>query len=137
MDKDAEHLRLLSIFHYVLGGLSACFSSAFIIHMVIGLFMINSPASFSNHGQPPPPAFAGWLFFLMGSFAVVFGWTFAGLLAYAGYCLSRRKHLLFCIVVAAISCLFMPFGTVLGVFTIIVLQRPGVRAMFNQQSIST
>src|SRR5258708_5821532 len=128
MDKDAEHLRLLTIFHYVLAGLTACFSCFFILHMVMGLLMIKSPANFFGHGQTPP-AFVGWFFFLMGSCAILFGWTFSGLLAYAGFCLSRRKHLLFCTVIAAISCLFMPFGTVLGVFTIIVLQRPGVRAM--------
>jgi hypothetical protein len=31
---------------------------------------------------------------------------------------------------AAISCIFMPFGTVLGVFTIIVLLRPSVKELF-------
>jgi hypothetical protein len=32
--------------------------------------------------------------------------------------------------VAAIACMFMPFGTVLGVFTIIVLMRPSVKELF-------
>ena len=32
--------------------------------------------------------------------------------------------------VAAIACMFMPFGTVLGVFTIIVLMRPSVKERF-------
>ena len=32
---------------------------------------------------------------------------------------------------AAISCAFMPFGTVLGVFTLIVLLRPGVKELFG------
>jgi hypothetical protein len=31
---------------------------------------------------------------------------------------------------AGIECVFMPFGTVLGVFTIIVLVREDVKAMF-------
>ncbi len=29
-----------------------------------------------------------------------------------------------------LNCLFMPFGTVLGVLTIIVLMRPSVKALF-------
>ena len=33
---------------------------------------------------------------------------------------------------AATMCLFMPFGTVLGVFTIIVLMRPSVKPLFDQ-----
>jgi hypothetical protein len=31
---------------------------------------------------------------------------------------------------AAIACMLMPFGTVLGVFTIIVLMRPSVKELF-------
>ena len=30
--------------------------------------------------------------------------------------------------------MFIPFGTVLGVFTIIVLMRPSVKMLFNRQS---
>jgi hypothetical protein len=33
-------------------------------------------------------------------------------------------------VIAAIQCAFTPFGTVLGVFTLIVLVRPSVKALF-------
>jgi hypothetical protein len=49
----------------------------------------------------------------------------------AGYFLSLRKYYTFCLVMAGIECLFMPVGTVLGVFTIIVLMRPTVKAMFE------
>jgi len=31
----------------------------------------------------------------------------------------------------AVDCMFMPFGTVLGVFTIIVLQKEAVRRLFG------
>lgn len=44
--------------------------------------------------------------------------------------LSRRRHHVFCLVIAGIECLVMPFGTVLGVFTIIVLTKESVREMF-------
>jgi hypothetical protein len=134
MDKDAEHLRLLSIFHYIVGGLCVCFASMFIIHILIGLLMVDSPSTFAK-GSQAPPAFLGWLFVCMGSCIVTLGWAIGGLLIYGGYCLSRRKHYLLCMIAAGASCLWMPFGTVLGVFTIIVLQRPSVRAMFNQQTI--
>ncbi len=35
------------------------------------------------------------------------------------------------LVMAGIECLFMPFGTALGVFTIIVLIRDDVKTMFG------
>jgi hypothetical protein len=31
---------------------------------------------------------------------------------------------------AAVECLFMPFGTVLGIFTIVVLNRDSVKPLF-------
>ena len=37
---------------------------------------------------------------------------------------------------AAIECMFFPFGTVLGVLTIIVLIRPSVKPLFVQASDS-
>jgi hypothetical protein len=33
--------------------------------------------------------------------------------------------------VACVSCVFMPIGTILGVFTILVLSRPSVKSAFG------
>ena len=35
-----------------------------------------------------------------------------------------------CLVVGALECMMMPFGTVLGVFTLIALTKPSVKALF-------
>ncbi len=48
-----------------------------------------------------------------------------------GRFLARRQHPTFCIVVSALDCMCMPLGTALGVFTILVLQRPSVKEMFT------
>jgi len=37
---------------------------------------------------------------------------------------------MFCLVMAGVECIFTPFGTVLGVLTIIVLVRPSVKELF-------
>ena len=67
----------------------------------------------------------------------LFGWAFAACVAYAGRCLNERRHYTFCMVMAGIACMFMPFGTILGVFTIIVLVRPSVKALFNGMTPGT
>jgi hypothetical protein len=54
---------------------------------------------------------------------ILLGWTFAALVLIAGSCIAHRKHYTFCFVMACVECLSMPFGTVLGVFTILVLNR--------------
>ena len=53
----------------------------------------------------------------------------------AGWWLAKRKHYWFCFVVACLACAFSPLGTVLGVFTIIVLLRPSVKALFEGAGI--
>lgn len=131
INRDEEHLRLLVIFHYVCAGLAACFACLPIIHLIIGLLMLLRPQVFGP-GKDQPPPFVGWLLVLIASGLILAGWTFAGCLAWAGRCLGRRRHYLFCLIMAGVACLFMPFGVVLGVFSIIVLVRPSVKALFVQ-----
>jgi hypothetical protein len=129
MNQDDEHLKLLSTFHYVVGGLTALFSLFGIFHLIFGLVMILAPGKLDAKG-PPPPAFLGWLFAIIGGLVIGIGWTVAAFIATAGRFLARHKHYLFCLVMAGIECLMAPFGTVLGVFTIIVLIRPSVQQLF-------
>jgi len=129
-DLDLQHLKALSICHYVLGGLLAVFSSIFLIHVGMGIMLITSPSTMSGGGAPPPP-FMGWMFLMIGSGAVLVGWTLSGFLIAAGRFLARRKHHLFCLIVAGVSCAWAPLGTALGVFTLIVLLRPSVKELFQ------
>jgi hypothetical protein len=103
----------------------------FLIHIAIGLMFIVSPSSIGGKAADLPPPFFGWIFLLAGSFAFISGWTMAVCLLFAAGFLRRRTHHLFCIVIAGLSCLFFPFGTALGVFSLIVLLRPSVKAVFE------
>lgn len=125
--QDAIHLDLLGIFHYIVAGLSALFSFFPVLHLVLGIAMITG--QMHKPGEPDPALF-GWFFIAIAVFAIVLGLTFSALLAYSGRCLRQRRRHTFCLVLAAISCLFMPFGTVLGIFTLIVLSKPSARALF-------
>jgi hypothetical protein len=130
MTRDEEHLRLLSIFHYVVGGLAGLFALFPIIHLIFGLIMIFASDKFAGKGEPPP-AFLGWFFVIFAAMFIILGWILAAFVLTTGRFLARRKHYMFCLVMAAIECIFMPFGTVLGVFTIIVLMREPVKQLFG------
>jgi len=52
----------------------------------------------------------------------------------AGRSLALRKRYSFALVIACIECLFVPFGTILGVFTIVALSRESVRGLFSTGS---
>jgi hypothetical protein len=130
MNQDEEHLRLLSIFHYVCAGLAAFFACIPIIHLILGLVLTFSPESFGP-GKDAPPRLFGLFFAAFAAVMILLGWAFAACLAYAGRCLGQRKNYTFCLVMAGVACVFMPFGTVLGVFSIIVLARPSVKTLFT------
>jgi hypothetical protein len=59
------------------------------------------------------------------------GWLFAALVALSGRSIQKRRRYTFCLIMAGVECLFMPVGTVLGVFTIIVLLRDSVKRQFS------
>jgi hypothetical protein len=131
---DEQHLKLLSIFHYIVAGLAALFACIPVIHLVIGLFMILAPQKFGN-GNQQPPAFIGFLFVGLASVFILTGWVFAVLVLFAGRFIARRRRHTYCFIMACVECMFMPFGTVLGVFTILVLLRPTVKHLFTPRPV--
>src|SRR6266536_4066605 len=95
-EDDAQHLKLLAIFHYVVAGLTAAFSSIFLVHAGLGVMMLLRPGFFD--GKSPDP-FGGWIFFAMGCAAVMFGWTLAACIGLTGRFLAKRRHHTFCLVI--------------------------------------
>ncbi len=131
MTNDEEHLKLLSIFHYIVGGLMALFACMPLIHMIIGLFFILSPESMTSSGGEAPPSFIGWLFFSLGTIFFLIGQSIAICVIFSGRFIAGRKKYMFSFIVGCIQCVFIPFGTVLGIFTIIVLSRDSVKALYE------
>jgi hypothetical protein len=131
MTQDEEHLRLLSIFHYVVAGLAALFALFPVFHLVFGLFIVFAPAKVDGKEEAAAAAVIGWFFVLIAALFITIGWVFAALVLAAGRFLAKRRHYLFCLVMAGVECMFMPFGTVLGIFTIIVLVREPVKQLFK------
>lgn len=72
----------------------------------------------------------GWVFVIIAAMLILGGLTMAGFMAYAGRCIASAGATC-CADRGGISCSFMPFGTVLGVFTLVTLLRPQVKALFG------
>jgi len=102
-----------------------------VFHLILGLFMIFAPDKMFHDKQDSAPALIGWFFVIFAATFIIVGWVIAALILTTGRFLARRKHYTFCLVMAAVECLFMPFGTILGVFTIIVLMREPVKQLFG------
>jgi hypothetical protein len=146
-----ERLRILMIGFYVRGGMMLFFGCFFLIYvaMFAGFSFIpqsewnkstsvaasptpgswSTPPHHSNQGAPPPIFFR----IVAGVFAGVtlLIWTIGALTAYAGRCIQKRRLKPLIYVMAALNCLFVPYGTLLGVFTFIVLGSPAAAGEFS------
>ncbi len=120
-------LRLLSTLHWVLAGLAGIFSLLPLLYVVMGVMMTRGGVGNRN----PPPLFFGWFMVVLGLTSMVLGVGYAVAVAVAGRFIAQARHWTFIIMVAALSCAFFPFGTVLGVFTIVILSRSEVKALFH------
>jgi hypothetical protein len=132
MDRDAEQLNLLAIFHYVVAGLAALFSFLPLLYTTVGLiFIFAARHGTAKPGEELPPECLGWIFAVLGLALFVIGIAMAICILIAGRSLALRKRYSLALVTACVECLFVPFGTILGVFTIVALSRGSVKALFK------
>ena len=125
---DSDHVRLLGIFHFVGAGFAVLGMGFLGLHFFVFRAIFTQPTNHGFNQAPFPP------FLLIGIVYLLFAlWLIVSLLLnlFAGFSLLNRKNRSFCMVVAALNCVHVPFGTVLGVFTLIVLSRPSVRDSFG------
>ena len=130
--RDSDHLTLLAIFHFIGGGLAVLGLLFLAGHFMLMHEIFANPKFLQNQKQGPSPAeifaIVKWVYLIIGVWCVV-----SGLLnVISGFCLRARKARTFSLVVAGINCLHVPLGTVLGVFTLIVLLRDSVRELYAE-----
>jgi hypothetical protein len=135
VNQNAQYLKVLSIFHFVVAAITALVACFPILHFLVGLWLFAGslmPGAFGESATPPFPVPLSGLFFMAiaGTF-ILTGWAFAVCQALNGYFLLTRKRHMFCLIVAGIECAFPPLSTVLGVFTVVLLLQPAVREMFG------
>ena len=128
--QDEEHLRLLAVFHNVVAGLGVLFSLFPLLHLGMGIMLVTGKFDSGEPANGFEPAFMGWFFIAFSLTWIIAGLTMSVFVFRAGRHLRRRERHMFCVVMAGVMCAFAPFGTVLGVFTLLVLHRPAVRAAF-------
>ena len=152
-----DRLRLLSLAYYISGAVGAVLVSFLLLHFFLFLGFSFIPASQwaaparspmnapytstspspaptasqgSNTAQGPPAIMFRIVAGVIG-LIIISGWTLGALTAYAGHCIKKRKHKLFIYVMAGINCIWIPYGTILGIATILLFQWPEVQSEFK------
>lgn len=128
-----EQLRLLAIFHYLLAGLSVLGIGFLLLHRAMLHLFFGNPSLWKDGATNPAPVIIGMfnvVYLVMGVFIAA-----AGLANFlSGWWIQRRTRRMFSLVVAGLNCLQFPFGTALGVFTFVVLQRDPVRDAYRRSA---
>lgn len=130
-DKDTLHL--LAIFHYVIAGIVALVACIPLIHLTIGISVLVGAVSTDE----PAMGVAGAFFIVIASVIILVGWGMACFIFYAGKNLDRQTKYQMCMIGGGLLCIFMPLGTILGVFTLLALQDQQVKDLFAANESKT
>ena len=90
----------------------------------------NTDMSKSQPQTMPSKAFLDafiWFYLFMGVLLL----TGLVLNVLSGVFLWQKRHRMFSLTIGGLNCLLIPFGTALGVFTILVLSRDRVRELYS------
>ena len=131
-NNDRQHLKILSIFHYIFGGIITFLSLLFLRFFIMVITMTTSPESLPM--EPPGELLIrelDYLFVARGVASVLLLESLAISTIFSGWFLKKHRRYWFSFITACILCLFTPFGTILGVFTIIVLSRESVKELYG------
>jgi hypothetical protein len=130
---DTEHLRMLAICHFVAAGLAVVGVAFSSLYLVLIQTVFANPRMWANSPQGPPPTEMISVFrWAVALFVLWFLVSAVGNLL-SGLFLRARRHRAFSMVVAGINCVHIPVGTVLGIFTFIVLARDSVRNAYQAE----
>lgn len=126
-----EQFRLLSIGYYVMAGLMGLFSLIPGIHITIGTLALLGKFDVASSDDDFPSALFGGIFVGVGSLLMLTGFILTALVAVTGRKLRQFRSRTYCLVIAAVLCAIFPMGTVLGVFTLIILSKPEAKTLFS------
>jgi hypothetical protein len=123
--QDYDQLKTLGICTLVYAGFVGLVSLFCLIYVAVGVAMVADP------GSDPDAQTAGGIVALIGVIICSFFLAKCLLLVFSGIGLLKHKWRTVSYVGAGLSCMNMPLGTILGVFTFLVLGRPSVRALYD------
>lgn len=128
--KDESDLNTLSILHYVWSALLGCTTVGMIAYFVLLGGIVGMSVSESGGDPTGAAAAAGFTIVIAIVLGVVLTALFIiHLLAASG--LRKRKRRVLTFIASGLMCTSFPLGTALGVWTFMVLGRPGVKALYG------
>jgi hypothetical protein len=139
--QDAQYLKLIEIFHYVMAGLAVAGMAFLFAHYMIMNSVFTNPQILEQmrkqqeqRGQAMPFDPAQFIHAFVWFYALIGAWGLVSLVAnlVSGLSIRARRRRMFSLIVAGFNCINFPFGTLLGIFTLILLLRPVMPALYHE-----
>lgn len=136
MDKEQRNTLLLvsSIFQYIIGFLLLFISCLPLLYVVIGSLMVIAgfhPPGNTRGSETMPFFVVGGVFLTIGGILCTIGLILSICVLTCARRLYKKRKYVYCLTIAAIECLFFPFGTIIGTLTIVLLANHDVKESFN------
>ena len=129
---DNEHLNLLSLFHLISGILTLAYSALMAVYFGFISLIINIGGKFDAADSEFPFGFMT-VFISVMIISLLFAIVLGIAKIYSSKFLKQRKNRTFCIVISCLECFSVPYGALLGVLSIIVLNRSSVKNIYHDQ----
>jgi hypothetical protein len=136
MDRDTEDLRRLALAHYVVGVLTALMALPFVVGTWWGVRLMRHPETLGEWSllpselDFPPELIAQMVVFFFASILLLV-LVHAAVVAWVGWYIARARRYWVVYIFSLLDCTYVPFGTIIGIWALVVLHRPSVKVRFG------
>jgi hypothetical protein len=136
MDPEAKTIRQLAWAHYAVAAVTALMALPFILalcHGTDGIGQAVLPGNLLRQMddlEVPPELIDQMMGFLMVS-TILMILLHATVVAWVGWCIAGYRRYWVVFIFSLLDCTYIPFGTVIGVWAVVMLSRPSVKARFG------
>lgn len=130
MNVSTNNLYSFKILYLIKGILTLCFSLFFTIYIGLGIFMLKSPEF--QYESSDFPFHPGNLIFVIGAIGFIIAVVIGVLTILASKYIKERRNYNFIFAIAIVNALTGVLGILLAVFTIIELNKPEVKELFEK-----
>ncbi len=131
METQKNNLDTFRILYLIKGILTLLFSLFFLVYAGMGQ-LFNTAIKHADQTQEIPFEF-GWIFIIIGGIGFIFSIALGILTLLASKYIKQVKNYNFIFAMAIVNCLTGILGILLGVFTLIELTKPEIKALFKEE----
>lgn len=124
-----NNMELLSTLHYVWGGLTLLAALFVFIYVIAGAGLLFS----GIYSGELSTQMTGGIFMFFGFFGFLLVVTIGILSILCGKYLKERRNRIFCLVMSGLACTNAPLGLLLGIFTIMEMEKPEIKKEFEDK----